>query len=109
MWSFLAVVIVVLVAVVLLRGSPTLARLEVRRGRVRLTRGRVPGRLFEDFEDVLADESLESAEVRIVVENGQPRLVVRGLDGGRQQQLRNVLGSYTVSQIRAGARTAGSR
>ena len=108
MWPVLAVSIVVLVVLLLLRGSPELAKLEVRRGSVLLKRGRLPGRLLDDFEDVLKDQ-IDPAEVRIVVESARPRLLARGLGGAREQQLRNVLGPYTVSQIRAGQRTRARR
>lgn len=107
MWPFVLVTLVVVVLVVLLRGAPELARLEVRRGKLLLTRGRLPARLLGDFADILADPAIESAGLRIVVEDGRPRLLARGLDEASQQRLRNVLGSYTVAQIRAGQRTAG--
>ena len=107
MWPVVLVAIVVVVLVLLLRGAPQLARLEVRRGRLLLTRGRLPGRLLGDFEDVLTDPAIESADLRIVVEDGRPRLLARGLDEARRQRLRNVLGPYTVAQIRAGQRTPG--
>jgi hypothetical protein len=102
MWPFLVVTVVLVALLFLLRGPPELAKLEVRRGRVRLRRGRLPKRLLDDFEDVLADQAIERAEVRIVVDNGQPRLLARGLDDARRQQLRNVLGPFSVSRLRAG-------
>jgi hypothetical protein len=109
MWPLVVVAIVVVVLLLLLRGSPELAKLEVQRGSVRLVRGRLPVRLFHDFEDILESPVIEKAEVRIVVENGQPRVLASGLDEARQQQLRNVLGTYTVAQLRAGQRRAARR
>jgi hypothetical protein len=106
MWPLLALTVVVVVALILLRGSPELAKLEVLRGSVRLTRGRLPGRLLDDFEDILKDHAVGNAELRIVVEDARPRLLARGLGAAHEQQLRNVLGPYSVSQIRAGQRTA---
>jgi hypothetical protein len=109
MWPLVVVAVAVVLLLVLLRGSPELAKLEVQRGSVRLVRGRLPVRLFHDFEDILAKPAIEQAEVRLVVENGQPRVLASGLDEARQQQLRNVLGSYTVAQLRAGQRRAARR
>ena len=106
MWPILALTIVVMVVLVLLRRPPELAKLEVRRGSVRLKRGRLPGRLLDDFEDVLGDQAIADAEVRIIVEDARPRLLARGLGDAYLQRLRNVLGSYTVAQIRAGGRTS---
>ena len=44
-----------------------LAKLEVRGGQVRFVGGRLPGRLLDDFRDVLSDSAIEPAPVRIVV------------------------------------------
>jgi hypothetical protein len=106
MWSALLAVVVVLLVLWVLRGPPLLARFEVIEGKPRLVKGRMPHRLHHDFEDVLSDHAIERADVRIVVEGGRPRLSARGLDDGREQQLRNVLGPWKVAQIRAGRRQA---
>jgi hypothetical protein len=109
MWPLLVLTVLVVAAVLLLRGPPELAKLEVRGGNVRLTRGRLPGRLVDDFDDILKNHALESGVLRIVVEDARPRLLARGLGPVPQQQLRNVLGPYSVAQLRAGQRTAARR
>jgi uncharacterized protein DUF3634 len=101
-WAFVVVLAVILVLLVLLRGSPELARFEVRDGRLSFLRGRLPPRLFEDFADVLSRRSIERADVRIVLDGGRPRVVATGVTDDELQQLRNVAGSYTSSQFRTG-------
>ena len=100
------VAVAVLIAVVLffLRGSPELARLEVRNGKCSFVRGRLPPRLLDDFADVLSDDSIERADVRIILDGGQPRVVATGLSDDKLQQLRNVAGSYPSAQFRSGRR-----
>ncbi len=106
MWPLVLAVLTLSLVLWVLRGPPLLARVDVVEGKPRLAKGRLPDRLFDDFEDLLSDDAIERAEVRIVVEGGRPRLVSRGLDPGREQQLRNVLGPWAVAQIRAGRRGA---
>jgi hypothetical protein len=83
-----------------------LACLEVVRGRVELRRGRIPQRLLGDIADVLGRPRVGRAVVRIVTEGGRPRVVVASgeIRGAQLQQLRNVVGSYQVAQIRAGGK-----
>jgi hypothetical protein len=101
-WVFVVVLSVIVVIFVLLRGSPELARLEVRDGRLSFSKGRLPPRLLEDFADVLSRRSIEHADVRVVLDGGRPRVVATGVTDDELQQLRNVAGSYTSSQFRTG-------
>src|SRR5262245_1514514 len=100
------VAVAVLIALVLffLRGSPELAGLEVRSGKCTFVRGRMPPRLLDDFQDVLTDGSVTRADVRVVLDGGQPRVVATGLSEDKLQQLRNVAGSYPTAQFRSGRR-----
>ena len=79
-----------------------LAKLCVRDGRAELVRGRLPPQLLADVRDVLANAHATRAEIRLVIEDGRPRVLARGLDEASAQQLRNVVGTYTVAQVRAG-------
>jgi hypothetical protein len=79
-----------------------LARVRVVNGRVEFVRGRLPQSLLADLHDVLTLPPIEQGELRIVLDRGKPRVVASGLSEGRVQQLRNVVGGYEVSQIRAG-------
>lgn len=102
----MVVAVAVLLAVVLffLRGSPELARLEVRGGELVFEKGRMPQKLLDDFGDVLRGRSIARATIRVVLDGGQPRVVATGLGEGDLQGLRNVAGSYTTAQFRSGRR-----
>ncbi|HMJ12581.1 MAG TPA: DUF3634 family protein [Polyangiaceae bacterium] len=77
----------------------------VSQGRVEHVRGRVPKRLIDDFTDVLTRARVQTAELRVVSEDGRPALRVKGaVSSDAQQQLRNVLGKYGLAELRAGAR-----
>ena len=104
MWELFAVLGAITVVLLLLRGSPELARLEVRNGKVTFLRGRMPPKLLDDFEDVLERPSIQHADVRIVLDSGAPRVVASGLSDDALQQLRNVAGSYPTAQFRSGRR-----
>ena len=102
MW-FVAVVLLVIVGiVVLLRGAPELARLEVRDGKLSFLRGRLPPRLLDDFADVLGRRAIARADVRVLLDGGRPRVVATGVTDDELQQLRNVAGAYSSSQFRTG-------
>jgi hypothetical protein len=73
----------------------------VRDGNVRLVRGRVPARLFDDVADVVRKPTVLRAELRAVNEGGRPRLYAEGeLSPEHKQRLRNVIGEWSVQQIR---------
>ena len=103
----------VLVAVVLLLlASPLVVAIlranelfvvNIEQGEARLVRGRVPPRLLADVGDVV--RSVERARLHCVNEGGKPALYSEGtLSPAEKQRLRNVVGAWTVAQIRAGAR-----
>jgi hypothetical protein len=79
-----------------------LARVRVRDGAVEVVRGRLPPDLLGDMRDVLKSAHVARTDIRIIVEDRRPRLVAKSLGADATQQLRNVMGGYTVSQIRAG-------
>jgi len=77
--------------------------LRARAGKLELRRGRLPQALFSELGDVAERQKLDGIELRAVVEGGAPRLRVRGSIGeAHEQQLRNVLGRFQLSQIRTG-------
>jgi hypothetical protein len=79
--------------------------LRVRDGGVRLVRGRVPPRLFDDVADVVRKPAVVRADLRAVNEGGRPRLYADGeLSPEHKQRLRNVIGAWTVQQIRTAPR-----
>ena len=80
---------------------------DVLDGKVRLARGRCPQRLLHDLEDVVRRAHVARATIRVAVEGGKPRVLpATGLGSDVAQQLRNVVGAWSVAQIRAGKKRA---
>ncbi|MBK7583582.1 MAG: DUF3634 family protein [Myxococcales bacterium] len=80
--------------------------LQVRGGKARVVRGRLPQRLLDELGDVLGRPPLRSARIRVVVEDRAARVVVDqgSVPPDQLQQLRNVVGTFPVAAIRAGGR-----
>jgi hypothetical protein len=73
--------------------------LRVRDGKVLIRRGRIPQRLLQDISDVV--ERVDRATLRGVVEGGRPRLYAEGeLRAEHKQRLRNLIGTWSTTQIR---------
>lgn len=99
---FVAIAVLIALLLFVLRGSPELARFEVKGGKFEFVRGRVPPKLLDDFADVLSAHSSVQASIRVVLDGGRPRVVATGLSDDDVQRLRNVAGPYTVAQFRSG-------
>lgn len=82
--------------------------LRAERGRLKLVAGRMPPLLFDEFEDIVRRARLDGVTVRVLVEDGEPRLYVDGPGQGVEQSLRNVLGRFPLTRIRTGTRRARS-
>ena len=77
--------------------------LTARAGKLELLRGRLSPALFSEFADIAVRERLDATQIRVLSESGSPRLLLDGAPNPTvEQALRNVLGRYPVSQIRAG-------
>jgi Protein of unknown function (DUF3634) len=75
--------------------------LRLRGGRIRIARGRVPQRLLDDMADILRDPAPAGGTLRGVSEDGRVQLYEdAGLTDAQKQQLRNVVGGWTVAQVR---------
>ena len=86
-----------------LRRANELCALRANAGKLTLLRGRLSPALLAEFADIAQRERLDNAEIRVLSESGLPRLVLLGTaNPASEQALRNVLGRYPVSQIRAG-------
>ena len=86
-----------------LRRANELFAVSAHGGKLSVLRGRLPQALFAELSDIASREQLDHTEIRVVSESGSPRLSLRGVPHpGAEQAARNVLGRYTVSQIRAG-------
>jgi hypothetical protein len=106
MWLLLALAVLVLLAVPIafaIQRSTELFVIDVAGGRVRLVRGRLPSRLFGDIEDVVRRAGLSAAWVRVVIDGTRPRVHASPeVPSGVEQQLRNIVGTYQVAQLRNG-------
>ena len=93
--------------IVSIRRSNELFVLQVRKGRTRFLRGRMPRKLLQDIGDVVRKPRVVSAEIRVVREGGVPRVQAKGqLSDAQVQRLRNVVGTYDIAQIQSGQRPA---
>ena len=76
---------------------------KIEDGKARLMRGRLPPRLLADVSDVV--RAGERARLHCVNEGGKPTLYAEGtLSSAEKQRLRNLVGVWSVAQIRSGAR-----
>jgi len=85
-----------------------LFRIRVQGGELRLERGRLPPPLFDEIADVVRLQRVRSATIGAVLSGGSVRLVFEhdGAGGSAEQPLRNVLGRFTLKQLRSGRRQA---
>ncbi len=105
MWVFLVLTAVGIAALIYsARRHAELFVVRVQGGQSRFMRGRIPSQLLSDITDVVKRAKVESANIHVVAEGGEPRVVAPELSPGTLQQLRNVVGTYKVAQIRAGTR-----
>jgi hypothetical protein len=107
MWLWLGLLLLVLFGLYALRAFTLhneLFRLSAEHGELSLEHGRLPPTLFSELADVARRERLHQVVIRAVVEGGRARLIVEGAGKDAEQPLRNVLGRFTLQQIRAGRR-----
>jgi hypothetical protein len=71
---------------------------DVKGGTVKVRRGRIPQKLLDDIGDVV--RGVSHATVRCKSEGGKPRLYAT-VGADLSQRLRNVVGTWTVAQLRA--------
>lgn len=104
MW--LVAVVLLLVAsplVIAIMRANELFVVKIEEGKARLVRGRVPPRLLAEVSDVV--HAVVRAKVHCVNEGGKPTLYSEGmLSPEQKQRLRNVVGAWSVAQIRTGTR-----
>jgi hypothetical protein len=100
-----ALALALLPLVIAVRRGAELFVVRVRRGEAHLFRGRIPQSLLDEIGDVVRSPMVAEIELRVVRRAGRPELSSRGEIGQDQlQQLRNVLGRYSVQRIAAGGR-----
>jgi hypothetical protein len=70
-------------------------------GRIRIARGRLPQRLLDDLSDVLRATPAVEGTLRGVSEGGRVRLYADAdLSDAQRQRLRNVVGQWSVTEVR---------
>jgi hypothetical protein len=86
-----------------LKQASILFTVTVRDGKVVRVRGRIPPRLMGEIKDIVARAGVTQAKFRATSRDGQPILHFEGeMDPNLAQQMRNVVGQFTVGQIRTG-------
>ena len=90
------------------RQRTELFRIQARNAEIELQRGRLPPALFDEIADIVGLHRVRSASIRAVLSGGDARLVFEhdGGAAGAEQPLRNVLGRFSVKQLRSGRRRA---
>lgn len=84
--------------------SSTLFSVQVRDGRIRRIRGRIPPRLLTEVTDIIERSHVARAEIRGVLRDGRPVLLFDGeMSPSTEQQMRNVIGQFSAAEMR-GAR-----
>jgi siroheme synthase len=100
----IVIVLAVLALLVLaVRRALELLVLEARNGRVTSARGRAPGELLREIEDVVA-RSRASGRIVVRLEGGQAAVRASGLDEVTTQRIRNVVGRFPTARLRTAPR-----
>src|SRR5262245_54599193 len=88
-----------------IRRSTELFRVRVRKGRAVFVRGRMPPSLLSDLSDIVRSPPIAHAEIWAVRRSGTACLETKGeVSAEQRQRLRNIIGTYSLQRIRAGAR-----
>ena len=75
--------------------------LDAKGGKLAVRLGRAPQKLLSELGEVARRAKLDGVALKIVVEDGRPRLVAEGpIDDGVAQRLRNVVGLFTLAELR---------
>ena len=99
MWLILILIIVGSIAAQRLN---ELFIIRIRHGRILIVRGVVPPGLLQAFADIVYTARTERGTVRGVRGPWHARLVIRGVDDGTAQRLRNVFGIHPMHELRSG-------
>jgi len=75
--------------------------ISLRNADLLVVRGKAPIALLQDFADILTRHGVKNATIRAVRAQGGAQLVLRGVDEGTAQRLRNAFHLYPVSHLEA--------
>lgn len=100
--EWLAAVALALVALfVAAQRARTVATCRVEAGKLSVASGKLPTRVLSELRDVAQRNRIHGATLRIVREDGRPRLLVKGtISPAAEQQLRNVIGRFKLAELR---------
>jgi len=102
---FLASSLLLLPLVVSIRRSTELFRIRVRAGTATFLRGRIPSGLLADIRDIVRTPPIDRVDIWAVRRSGKAQLETKGeISPEQSQRLRNVIGTYSLQRIQAGAR-----
>jgi hypothetical protein len=88
------------------RAAITIAVVEIREGKLEVTRGGLAARVLGDLRDVASRPRIESATLRIVRAKDRARVEIHGKVSDPQvQRIRNVIGTVPVAQLMKARRT----
>jgi len=82
------------------RAAITIAVVEIRNGKLEITRGGLSPRVLGDLRDVASRPSISGATLRIIRAKDRARVEVHGKVSEQQvQRFRNVIGNVPVAQL----------
>jgi hypothetical protein len=103
-WVGLVVAAALLLALVIAaRRAATVLALRVEDGRVIERRGRAPGEMLRDLEDVF-ERSKATGTIELRLDDGGVAVHARDLDAGTEQQVRNVVGRFPAARLKSAPR-----
>lgn len=86
-----------------IKRAGTLFHVRIRNGKVASSRGNIPPALYASIQEIIENAHVMNGTIRAVTRDGDPVLQFEGeLDPGTQQQMRNVMGQFSASQVRSG-------
>lgn len=97
-----------LALVVAARRATTMLVLRVEAGRVIELRGRAPGELLRDLEDVF-ERSRATGRLELRLDDGRVAAHTRDFDAPTRQQIRNVVGRFPAARLKTAPRVRAPR
>ena len=98
---FAAALLLALMA--LARRATTVLSLRARDGRVIALRGRAPGELLRDLQDIF-ERSRATGQLELRLDSGGVAVTMRDFDAATQQQIRNVVGRFPAARLKTAPR-----
>lgn len=97
--AFLFAALLLGALVIAARRATSVLVVHAEEGRVVGLRGRAPGELLHDLQDVLA-RSRATGRVELRIEDRGVTVYTRSLDAATEQQIRNVVGRFPAARLK---------